>query len=127
MGVSTKAVEHNKINKLMQEGATQLGYAIHEIPQNTAGAPHKCGYCSNGCRFGEKQGTAVTFLVDASNAGVKFAQNVEVRKILFESRGKAKQVVGLDCLVGLQFSDSPRRKVKINTTKVSGYYLYDSR
>ncbi|KAF8444356.1 GMC oxidoreductase-domain-containing protein [Kalaharituber pfeilii] len=133
MGVSAEHCVHSGPNRALKEGAKRLGYAVHDVPQNTGGAPHACGYCANGCRYGEKQGAPNSWLVDASKAGAKFAQRVEVEKVIFEaentgsggwfgaletgSRRAKKKVAGLECWVGDRHA-GPRRRLRINTRKV---------
>lgn len=49
MGVSTKYIEHNVNNQILAEGARKLGYGHVDVPQNTGGKKHYCGYCTLGC------------------------------------------------------------------------------
>ncbi|KAI7520309.1 hypothetical protein KC319_g22126, partial [Hortaea werneckii] len=49
MGVGTAAIEHNKSNRALLEGARKLGWAAKTVPQNTGGEAHNCGYCTLGC------------------------------------------------------------------------------
>jgi hypothetical protein len=45
MGVSTKYINHNHANRMILEGARKLGYTAKDVPQNTGGQEHYCGYC----------------------------------------------------------------------------------
>ncbi|KAI9008318.1 hypothetical protein BC832DRAFT_530553 [Gaertneriomyces semiglobifer] len=93
-GISASAVEHNVPNRRFMEGSQRLGYPCAVIPQNTAGKPHKCGYCIFGCPYGEKQGTHMTFLKDAAETGnARFVEGCTVEKVL-RKKGHAIGVAG---------------------------------
>lgn len=123
MGVSTKNYEHNKPNTLMLEACDKLGYKIEEAPVNSGGHKHNCSYCGHGCRYGEKMGSMNSWLVDASNASCRFAQQVSVRRVLFEDiegdkRGR-RRVVGVEAVV------EGGRTVVIKCKKVSALQVYE--
>lgn len=93
-GVGSSAISHNKCNQLFMEGSRRLGMPHGVIPQNTAGKPHRCGFCVFGCPYAEKQGTHVTFLRDAAESGnARFVHGCTVDKVL-RARGKAIGVKG---------------------------------
>lgn len=99
MGVSTDHITHNKNNQVLLEGARKLGMTAKEVPQNTGGKRHYCGYCTLGCGACEKQGPAVSYLPDAANHGAKFIEGLEVDKVIFRTnkktgRKEASGVVG---------------------------------
>ena len=48
MGVGTSAIQHNKTNEVLLEGARKLGWSAKTVPQNTGGEAHNCGYCTYG-------------------------------------------------------------------------------
>ncbi|KAG0056379.1 hypothetical protein BGZ83_005295 [Gryganskiella cystojenkinii] len=93
LGISEKYLTHNTPNRLLLEGCRKLGYPTKDIPQNTGHQEHSCGWCGFGCRFGEKQGTMMTFLQDAKAHGAKFMQDSFVEKVLIQ-KGRAVGVVG---------------------------------
>ncbi|KAF9960629.1 hypothetical protein BGZ65_011967 [Modicella reniformis] len=93
LGISDKHLKHNKPNCLLLEGCRKLGYPTKDIPQNTGGHQHSCGWCGFGCRFGEKQGTMMSFLRDAQNHGAQFMQDTFVDSVLIH-KGKAVGIVG---------------------------------
>ena len=66
MGVGTDAIEHNKTNLVLLEGARKLGWSAKVVPQNTGGETHSCGYCTLGCGNCGKKGPTETFLPDAA-------------------------------------------------------------
>ena len=72
-------------------GCKKMGYHAANIPQNTAGKEHSCGWCTWGCPYGEKQGTYSTWLKDAADYGCRFVQGVYVERIIHRN-GKAKGV-----------------------------------
>ncbi|KAG0032660.1 hypothetical protein BGZ82_006451 [Podila clonocystis] len=93
LGVSDQYLEHNTPNRLLLEGCHKLGYPTKNIPQNTAHQKHSCGWCGFGCRYGEKQGTMMTFLQDAKDNGAHFMQDTFIERVLI-NKGKAIGVVG---------------------------------
>ncbi|KAF9437014.1 hypothetical protein BGZ76_002284 [Entomortierella beljakovae] len=93
LGISDKYLTHNKSNSHLLEGCRKLGYPTSNIPQNTGHQEHSCGWCTFGCRYGEKQGTLMTFLKDAKENGAQFMQDTFIEKVLI-SKGKAVGVVG---------------------------------
>ncbi|KAJ3116405.1 hypothetical protein HK100_001081 [Physocladia obscura] len=77
------SIPHNPSNKILLDGSAKLGLAAAEIPQNTDGKPHKCGFCGLGCPYAEKLGTHMTFLKDAAETNnTSFIQDCFVEKIL---------------------------------------------
>ncbi|KAJ3109909.1 hypothetical protein HK100_003226, partial [Physocladia obscura] len=75
-------IPHNPSNKILLDGSAKLGLAATEIPQNTDGKPHQCGFCGLGCPYAEKLGTHMTFLKDAAETNnASFIQDCFVEKI----------------------------------------------
>lgn len=95
MGVSTDNIEHNFGNRALLEGSRRLGYSAAEVPQNTAGESHYCGYCTFGCAASVKQGPANSFLPDAARAGAKFLEGFHVEKVLFDDASGPKTANGV--------------------------------
>jgi len=93
MGVGTAAIEHNKGNQVLLEGARKLGWSAKAVPQNTGGEAHNCGYCAMGCGSCGKKGPTETFLPDAAKAGATFLEGFDVQKVLFsEGQGKTDRI-----------------------------------
>jgi choline dehydrogenase-like flavoprotein len=90
-----KNVKHSFTNQMLLDGSNKLGYQSAVIDQNTGGHQHDCGYCSFGCRFGEKQGGIVYWLREAAEHGCKFLDQTEVLKI----HHKDGVATGLEALV----------------------------
>ncbi|KAG0236429.1 hypothetical protein BGW42_003587 [Actinomortierella wolfii] len=99
--ITDKYIKHNKPNSLLLEGCRKLGFPYKNIPQNTGGHQHSCGWCGFGCRYGEKQGTMMTFLRDAKDHGAIFMQDTYVERVLI-SKGKA---------VGVEATQNGRRAI----------------
>lgn len=84
MGVGTAAIEHNKTNQVLLEGARKLGWSAKTVPQNTGGEAHNCGYCTLGCGSCGKKGPTETFLPDAAKAGAHFIEGFDCAEVLFD-------------------------------------------
>ena len=95
MGVSTEHIKHNVPNIKLAEATRQLGWAIRDLPQNTGGNQHYCGYCTLGCGAVEKQGPIVSWLPDAVKAGAQTIEGLKVNEIIFENREGKKTAVGV--------------------------------
>ncbi|KAF9183394.1 hypothetical protein BGZ51_004056 [Haplosporangium sp. Z 767] len=107
LGISDKYLKHNTPNSLLLEGCRKLGYPAANIPQNTGNQEHSCGWCGLGCRYGEKQGTMMTFLSDAKQHGAQFMQDTFIDQVLIQ-KGRAVGVVGYQ----------NGHKVTVNASKV---------
>lgn len=125
MGVSTEFVEHNKNNEALYEGARKLGYSRKEVPQNTGGNKHFCGYCTLGCGAAEKQGPVVSFLPDAHAAGAQFIEGFDVERVVFDNMNGKKIATGVkgrwisrDTSGGVSGSDRTSREVIIYAKRV---------
>ncbi|KAK1819384.1 hypothetical protein LTR12_006210 [Friedmanniomyces endolithicus] len=127
MGVGTAAIEHNKTNQVLLDGARKLGWNAKAVPQNTGGKAHNCGYCTLGCGSSGKQGPAETFLPDAGRAGATFIEGFDIEEALFEnSTGLGdKRAVGIkgvwmarDSSGGVAGPDRSSRQVIIKAPKV---------
>ena len=92
INVHSDNIKLNAPNSELMKSITKLGGTIQIAPQNTVGE-HNCGWCAFGCRYGEKQGTVRTWLMDAAANGAKFLQNATVDKVLVDN-GRAAGVVG---------------------------------
>ena len=91
MGVSSEHIEHNFANSALLEGARRLGYAAHDVPQNTGGKAHLCGYCGSGCASTTKQGPANRWLPDAAECGAEFMEGCEVKQVEFETSSDGRR------------------------------------
>jgi choline dehydrogenase-like flavoprotein len=92
MGVGTDAIEHNKTNEVLLEGARKLGWSAKVVPQNTGGEAHNCGYCTLGCGSCGKKGPTETFLPDAAEAGALFIEGFECAEVLFTQSPSGKRI-----------------------------------
>ncbi|ERF70005.1 hypothetical protein EPUS_03557 [Endocarpon pusillum Z07020] len=110
MGVATKGIQHNFANRSLLEGSRKLGYHAKEVPQNTGGKEHYCGYCTYGCAGATKNGPAVCFFPAAAKAGAKFIQGFDVRQVHFHESDGKKIAVGVN---GLWTQKGGEKKLKI--------------
>ncbi|KAK0280427.1 hypothetical protein LTR91_007088 [Friedmanniomyces endolithicus] len=127
MGVGTAAIEHNKTNQTLLDGARKLGWNAKAVPQNTGGKAHNCGYCTLGCGSSGKQGPAETFLPDAGRAGATFIEGFDVQEVMFENGTAAgeKRTAGVrgiwtsrDSSGGMAGTDRSSRQLIIKAPKV---------
>ena len=119
MGVSAKHIEHNANNEVLSEGARKLGYNHSDVPQNTGGNKHYCGYCTMGCGAAEKQGPVVSFLPDAARAGAKFIEGFTCERVLFEDVDGKRTAVGVSgTWTSRDGSDRYTRSVTIKAKRI---------
>ncbi|KAF2719194.1 GMC oxidoreductase [Polychaeton citri CBS 116435] len=121
MGVGLSAVEHNKGNQALLDGARKLGWAARPIPQNTGGEAHNCGHCTLGCGSCGKKGPTETFLPDAARAGAQLLEGFECQQVIWEG----KRAVGVrgywtakDDYINSNEAAVPKREVIIKAKKV---------
>lgn len=94
-GMYCDSISHNGPNQIMIDGCKKLGLKVEDIPQNTAGNTHSCGWCTFGCPYGEKQSSLITWIKDASDAGCHFVKHAAASEIIHEN-GK---IIGVDVRV----------------------------
>lgn len=99
LGVNTNNITHNASNQTLIDGCKKLGLHFDTIPQNAASMPHQCGWCSFGCKYGEKQTAVMTWLNESKLNNTKFLQDCFVDKILSEKDGKKQKVIGVEAIV----------------------------
>lgn len=117
MGVTTKGIQHNFANRSLLEGSRKLGYHAKEVPQNTGGKEHYCGYCTYGCAGATKNGPAVCFFPAAAKAGAKFIQGFDVRQIQFDEIDGKKIAVGVNGL-WTEKGGEKKRNITVKAKKV---------
>lgn len=83
---------HNPNNRIILDGAKQLGYRARAVGRNTRDC-QKAGACGLGCPFDAKKTVAITYIPDALNAGATVLADCRANKI--EVRGKTKRVTGI--------------------------------
>ncbi|KAJ3379971.1 hypothetical protein HDU84_006256 [Entophlyctis sp. JEL0112] len=81
VGVTDVNIQHNASNRILLDGCKRLGYPSATIPQNVGSHDHRCGYCTLGCPYAQKQGTHLTLLKDAAEHGARFIDWCRVDKI----------------------------------------------
>ncbi len=83
---------HNPNNRIILDGAKQLGYRATAVGRNTKDC-QKAGACGLGCPFDAKKTVAITYVPDAVKAGATVFANFRANMI--EVRGKTKHVTGI--------------------------------
>eukprot|EP00040_Diaphanoeca_grandis_P016194 m.83448 g.83448 ORF g.83448 m.83448 type:complete len:777 (-) comp25634_c2_seq2:119-2449(-) len=101
MGVTDQVV-HNQSNKKIWEGCAALGLTTCAVaPQNFAHTDHaSAGWSSLGDRYGNKQGTRSTYLVDAAQHQASFVHEASVEKVITEVSGGRRRATGIVARVG---------------------------
>ena len=97
MDVSADSIVQNHGNRVLLEGARQLGYDAKPVPQNCGReSEHHDGYCTLGCHKGDKKGPVAGWFPEAARRGVKFVQGMKVDRVVWTEQGlkKGKKVAG---------------------------------
>lgn len=80
---------HNFQNQLLLDGSSRLGQKVGLIARNEANAKEadfqKLGFSSLGDRYGIKQGTAQTYLREASQLGARLLSRCHVERIVIKN------------------------------------------
>ncbi|KAI9032768.1 hypothetical protein CLU79DRAFT_830604 [Phycomyces nitens] len=91
IGAETSGIKHNVPNQLFVDGCKKLGCHIEDIPQNTGGRSHECGWCLTGCKDGIKNGTSNSWLRVAAANNARFVDQATVSRVIITD-GKATGV-----------------------------------
>lgn len=86
IGITTEQSAPGRRDQLLEQGAVKLGWHADALPRAVRGCTQDagCGYCGLGCRAGAKQGTALTYLIDAAQAGARMFVETDVQRVTIE-------------------------------------------
>lgn len=96
MSCNDKVSTQNEVHSRIIEAAEKLGYSYRVTPLNIAADrydPEMAGFTGMGDQTGGKQGTMLTYLQDACDAGAKVMPNTRADRILTENGTAA----GVEC------------------------------
>ncbi|MEA2342147.1 MAG: hypothetical protein QOF63_316 [Thermoanaerobaculia bacterium] len=84
--------EVNGNNRALERGCAALGISSKRFELNMRGCV-RSGFCAEGCSYGAKQGTLVTYMTDALARGVQLIHHCDVEHLVFEKRRGAMTAV----------------------------------
>jgi len=107
------AAHHNANNRVILDGARNLGVHAAATPRNAAAdCGDGCGYCGYGCAYAKKRSTATTFLHDVAQSGGAIYANTTAAHIATNGT-RARTVSALQ--VG---ADGERREFEVEADLV---------
>eukprot|EP00038_Savillea_parva_P010523 m.190935 g.190935 ORF g.190935 m.190935 type:complete len:777 (+) comp18178_c0_seq1:135-2465(+) len=109
IGASTDGVQHNASNQVLLDGAAKMGYPATTTAQNfNCPAADSAGWTCLGDRYGNKQGTLVTFLADAAATGnCQFVDRCAVERVTFGTDATTGRKRGNGVIARVNGKDGP--------------------
>ena len=84
--------ELNDNNRALERGCAALGIPSQRFELNLRGCV-RSGFCAEGCAYGAKQGTLVTYIADALARAVQLIHHCDIEQLTFEKRSGALTAV----------------------------------
>lgn len=108
---------HSAQNRVILEGAAELGWAARPAAINAAGCV-RAGSCGLGCRFGAKQSALVTYVPRALRAGARLVADASVQRIEGLERGGRAPLKRVHATVLERDSGRPRGRLTVEAPVV---------
>lgn len=77
--------EVNDNNRALERGCTALGLTSKRFELNMRGCV-RSGFCTEGCTYGAKLGTLVTYMADALARGVQLIHHCDIERLVFDKQ-----------------------------------------
>jgi hypothetical protein len=93
----------NGNNGALYDGLCAMGADARKLPRNCL-SDECSGYCSLGCKSGNKMGTDASYLADAARRGARVLTGVRARRVLTERAAaggaRGRKAAGVEVVVG---------------------------
>ncbi len=81
----------NRMNRLLHDGARQLGWSVKRVPQARKGCLSS-GFCMQGCSYDAKQSQLITYIPRALEHGARLYSDMQAAQLVSDG-GKVKRLV----------------------------------
>lgn len=111
----------NRMNSLLHEGATKLGWNVARVPQARKGCVGS-GHCMQGCAYDAKQSQLVTHVPRAVELGARLYADARARTLRWEgARATSLEAEGVDRATGRPSGRTIRVDAKAFAVAAGGY------
>lgn len=108
---------HNPNNRILLEGAAQLGWNARAAVNNAKGCV-RAGFCGVGCRYDAKQSAVLTYVPRALAAGARLYADTRVDSLEIVERGGRRTRKRMHCTVLDRDTGAPRHRLVVSAPTV---------